>query len=139
MFDIEPADINQVKQTADGDTIIIEDDIQNVANDLNTIDKRLTLRFNPIQGFYAIYFKDEQKEYLVNTFKSLDQRVVTRIREIMQPDYDYVKEIEKQDFQADKDLQCEQDQRAGEAAEKLAFAIRRDLGVKDKAYFVNKD
>jgi hypothetical protein len=138
-MDIQPATQEQVVKANDEDWVVIEKDLSEVVKELKEIDSRLGVRYNGVQKFYALYAKETikgvEQEYLVNTFTSLDKRVVNRVREIISPSYDYVAELEKQDAQAKKEEEHKMHEKMGENAELLAFAIRKDLGVKDKAFF----
>jgi hypothetical protein len=137
-MDIEPANHEQVVKANDEDYVVIEQDLSEVVKELKEIDPRLGVRYNGVQKFYALYAKENIKgkevEYLVSTFKKLDKRVVNRVREILSPSYDYVAELEKQEDQAKKDHEHKLHEQMGENAERLAFAIRKDLGIKDKMF-----
>lgn len=137
-MEIEPANYEQVVKANDEDWVIIEKDIGEVVQELKEIDPRLCVRYNGIQKFYALFAKEiidgQEQEYLVNTFKSLDKRVVNRIREILSPGYDFVAEIEKDEDKKQRDKEHKLHEVMGENAERLAFAIRKDLGIKDRIF-----
>lgn len=133
-IEIEPATHTQVVAAGD-DWVVVNDDIGGIAKELRELDSRLHLRHNLGQNYYAIYAKEKGTEYLVGTYKSLDRRVTRRIREIMHPSYDFVKEGEELEDQREREHNWKMDQIHGENAERLAYALRKDLGLnKDRAF-----
>jgi hypothetical protein len=141
MIEIEPAKVNQIRDMGDGDWLHIEDDVQNVANTLHDIDERLILKCNPIQGVYVIFARERInghiKEYIVTTATSLDQRLIKRIEKITDPDYNFVEDMEKYQEEADKETEYAFDQKMGENAERLAHAIRKELGLTNDRAFIS--
>lgn len=135
MLEIEPVAIEQYKKAGD-DWIIIKEDLGDIAKRLHELDSRLHIRFNPVQEFYAIFARENNKEYLVGTYKSLDARMVTRMEQILSSGYDFKDEVKKQDDAADKAAEQKYDQIMGENAERLAFALRKDLGLNKDTIFV---
>lgn len=140
-IDIEPASWTQVRDIGK-DTVIIEEDILDIVKQLKEISPSLFVRWSAGNGepFYTLYSKEvingKETEYLVKTFKQLDQRIVDRVRYIASPDYNYVKDMDRLDNKQDADFNYKMDQFFGEKAEELAHALRRDLGLdKDRAFF----
>lgn len=124
------------------DTVIIEEDLLDIVKELKQISPSLFVRWSPGNGepFYTLYAKEivngKETEYLVKTFKQLDQRIVDRVRFIMSRDYNYVKELDKLDDKQDSDFNYKMDQIFGENAEKLAFALRKDFGLLNSRAFI---
>lgn len=139
-MEIEPANYEQVVKAGNNkdDWIVIEKDLGEVVSELKEIDPRLCVRWSPHQSFYALFAKEvikgKEQEYLVNTFKSLDRRVVNRVREILSPSYDFVKEIERSEDKKKRDEEHKLHEAMGERAELLAHALRKDLGIKDRIF-----
>lgn len=147
---IEPAHIDQIVRARSGRMIAISADVGGVVDDLKKIDPHLNVRFaesgNP--PFWAVYEEsdDGRTTHLVTTVQAvqtrsgiwsgLDQRVVDRIRQIdKHRGYDYGAELEKANRDRDAQLKQEFREQIGGTAEEAAFAIRKDLGSKNKAFF----
>jgi hypothetical protein len=140
--EIEPAGLMQVTRTERGKLVAITDDVQGVARDLRDFDRGLKLWFNPDQDYYVVYhvtMRDgEVKEDLVLTARELDPRVVQRVKQIAGTEYDFVKEMEQMDAAAERARQHAFSEQLGPRAERLAHAIRKDLGMKPRA-FITRD
>jgi hypothetical protein len=133
-IDIEPASTEQVIKAGD-DWIVIEQDVGEVAKELKEIDPCLHVRNNPVVGIYAVFAKEGNAEHLVFTAKSLDKRMCNRIRQIMSSDYDYSKELQKNLDKHNKEWEYRHSQKIEEKAERLAWTIRKELGLnKDKIF-----
>lgn len=152
---VEPAHIDQVRQAAHGEMVLIDKDVCGVAADLEAIDPGLKVRFAETADppFFAVYHESEDRRttQLVLTVKAqqtphgtwagLDQRVVDRIREIDsqgRSGYDFAKEVEKQNRRAHEEHRARFRERAGEIGEQAAHAVRKDLGSKKRAFIGNK-
>lgn len=141
--EIQPVNAMQVFQTDRGHLVAIDDDVQSVARDLRDIDEGLKVWFDPDQDHFVIFHERTRgdgsvEEHLVTTAKELDQRVVERIRQISASDYDYVAEVERIDLAADRAAEHRFSEAVGPVAEELAFAFRKDLGSKARA-FISRD
>lgn len=132
-LEIQPASLAQVQRSDRGDLIAIDDDVHNVARDLKAIDSGLKLEFDTVEEFFVVswlHMEDGQvKEKLVLTARDLDQRIVERVRRISLPDYDYVRELERIDREADRRADHEHREQVGPYAERLRHALRKDLGL----------
>ncbi len=124
----------QVRRARGGSWVEVDDDVGGVARDLREIDPGLCLRFSEVGEYFAIYHDDGQRESLVLTTKELDARVVERVRRIDSRDYDYARELDKQDALAEKDRAHENREKVGPIAERLAHAIRKDTDHKGKVF-----
>jgi hypothetical protein len=139
-IEVRPASLSMVQSTVEGDKVRVDEDVQNVARDLREIDAGLKLEYDTVQRFYAVKWehlnqRGELVEKLVLTALELDQRIVERVRYINLPDYDFAREIERQEAQAQRDADRERlDTVTGPAGERLRHAIRKDLGFEDRIF-----
>jgi hypothetical protein len=127
VIEIEPGTLSQVKQAQNGRMVLISDDAAGIAADLRAIDRSLRLRCADDQSVYIVYQALEDGEKLVTTSKTLDARIVQRVREIAQPGYDLVGELHKAEAQDRREHEHKVSEQVGDVADKLAFAIRKDL------------
>lgn len=134
-MEIQPASLAQVRKGRDGRNILITDDVSSVARDLHEIDPKLRVRFSEGGGHYAVYFQyPDGREELVLTAQKLDQRIVKRFREIADESYDFGAEVERIDRQAERDQDARFSEQVAERGERLAHALRQDLGVKRRIH-----
>lgn len=136
-FDIKPVNYEQVIQAGD-DYYIIDAATSQIVKEINEVDSRLHVKYNTTHNFFVLFAKEEERgqliEYLVKTFTELDPRIVHRVKEISDPSYDFIKEEEELEKQADKDKLHAVQEDIGERAERLAHALRKDLGIKNRAF-----
>lgn len=150
---IEPANVNQIQQAANGKFVEISADVGGVVDGLKRIDRGLGVRFaefgNP--PYWHVYHEDHEgcphnrtgpgeTTYLVTSAKAhqnglgvwegLDQRLVDRIMKIGHSSYDYAKELEQMDREARKRKQDAAKAKVERVGEEAAHALRKDLGVK---------
>lgn len=125
------ASLLQVKRGRNGRLVQIERDVLDVVQRIKEISPRLSVDYNDGGGYFrVIEHCDDDRERLVTTCTELDNRVVERIREISNPGYDFVAEVERLDNEAEKRKQHEFAEEVGEKGERLAHALRKDLEVK---------
>ena len=119
----------------------VEDDVQNVVNDLARINHHFRVRWSEAGQYFVVYWKPDHEEegsgYLVTTAQELDGRLVRLVeqihyRVINDPDYDLGAEIEANHDAADAERDRQFTEQAGEMYERLAHALRQDLGVKNQ-------
>jgi hypothetical protein len=134
--EIEPATLAQVRAGRDGRSVLIEEDVFDVARQLKAIDHSLRLRWSESGEHFVVYqlLESEDVEKLVLTAKELSPGIVERVRQITHPSYDYVGEIDRMDKQAEKDKDDRFKEQTGEVGERLAHAVRKDLGATNKAF-----
>jgi hypothetical protein len=138
-MDIRPANLAQLHRAKDGRMVMIDDDVLNIARDLNQIDENLKLRYSEEGEYFVVYqILPTGDQQLVLTSQDLNPQIVERIRQIGHSSYDYAKELEKQDAQAERDRLHANRERDGEVSERLAHAVRRDLGDQSRVYFKGK-
>lgn len=129
MIDIEPASLDQIQRGRGGRLVIIDHDVNNVAKDIKNLNPDFFLRFNE-QGEYFVVLQDMGPGYrphVVTTSQTCDQRLVSKIRQIMSPSYDYGAEIDKHHDEVDRKHEAAFKEHVGEVSEKLAWAIREDI------------
>jgi len=64
----------------------------------------------------------------LGTWEGLTHEVVKRLELVGSRHYDFAKEVERQNRQADRDMMRTREERFSEHGEELAHAIRKDLG-----------
>jgi hypothetical protein len=147
-MDVEPAHIDQLRQAQDGRMVLISADAGGVAEDLRRIDPCLKVRFaeaaRPPCWIVRYESVDGRETYLVDSFRAyqnrsgvwegLDQRIVRRMRKIAHDDYDFAGELQKHNAKVTADRRAAFREKVGEAAGPLAHALRRDLGIKNRAF-----
>lgn len=129
MIDITPASLDQITRGRGGRMVIIEHDVSNVARDIKAIHPDLFLRYNE-QGEYFAVLQDMgplHRPHVVTTSQTCDQRLVTKVRKITSPDYDYGAEIDKHHDKVDREHEATFKEHVGEVSERLAWAIREDI------------
>jgi hypothetical protein len=129
-IDIPAGTVAQVRRALGGRMVLIEDDVQNVARDLQAISDDLHLHFDAAQDLWVVMQDRDGTETLVTTTRELDQRLVHRVRQVCSPSYDLAGELERVEAQADRQEAQKRSERAGEVGERLAHAFRTDLGEK---------
>lgn len=140
-MEIKPASLLQVQNAQDGRMIVIDDDVLGVARQLKEVDESLCLRYAEAGGYFVVYQESEDgtEQHLVLTSQELNPQVVERVRQISSPGYDYVAELDKQDAAAERARDHAFREKTGDVAERLAFAVRKDLGqVSDRAFVTKK-
>lgn len=122
----------------------ISRDVQGVADALHRIDHRLRLRFSEPGQYFVVYLKPDEWEegdgYSVTTALDLDHRLVERVEKVYyeckQPGYSLADNLEKQEVAKKKQLDHEFTESHGDMYEKLAFAMRKELGHDQQRAFI---
>ena len=147
-MDVRPARIEQVRETDDGDYVIISADASSAVADLQALDKDLHVRFSnqTKDPYFAVYKETVTPEgvthELVTTvqayqnsfgvWEGLDQRLVAKMRWMDgqgTSGYNFADELEKSRKRREREQQAAFEERVGEVAEKAAHALRKDLGL----------
>jgi hypothetical protein len=131
---ILPASINDWQASSPVTRVPVHDDAQNVVRDLKAIDAGLCVEYDTAGEFFVVFFRNGPEEQLVLTARQLDQRIVRQVREIDQPDYDFAAEVDKHDAAVDRQNRHEFAEEMGEKSDKLAWAIRKDLGSTNRIF-----
>lgn len=144
--EIEPATIEQIRRGRDGKLHLITEDAGGIAQRLKEIDPRLHLRYSEAGQYYVVYAREEHEPegtgYMVATYQELDGRILKDIERIKwlneQPTYSFADELEKKNKEAEAKRDAAFSEQIAMNAEELAFAMRKDLGMKTKIA-VSKD
>lgn len=145
--ELEPIAIQQIHRGAKGQMVEIEDDVLDVVKQLKQIDPTLYVRWSEKGEYFVVYCRlpDEPPGTgnVVLMTPELDQRVVTRIQraawEQKQDGYSLADAMDELDAKADAEKQAEFSERIAEHAERLAFAIRKDMAFDKHRMVVAKD
>ena len=133
--------------TDEMELVPVESDVFHVVDRLKRIDPGLKLSFHKAKEVFVLRWEGlNDKGELVNDFvgayTELDPRLVHLIERLAAREnrnrYDLNAELEKLEAEKDREFQHEQDERLGPAAEQLAHALRKDLGVKNRAFMSGK-
>jgi hypothetical protein len=129
--DLEPISLAQYKRAKDGKMILVDSDVGNIVQQIKAVNKDLCVRHSDLGKFFVVFYRNplNGKERLVTTAKDLDGRLLNRIKKLNSGEYNYLAELAKLDAQADAAKEERLKEQMGEAAERLAHAIRKDLGV----------
>lgn len=138
------ANLTMLSQARDGNWVQVEDDVQNVVNDLHKIDPHLRVRYSEAGEYFVVYWKPENEPEgngeLVTTAVELDQRVVKLVQEgywkAQQPGYSFADELDRIDKENEAKKDREFTEKHGEIYERLAHAIRDDLGLNQNKIYV---
>lgn len=142
---IDPSTIPTVRKVG-GNWVEITDDVQNVARDLHAIDPRFRLRADfDDHGRVAFIVElhtpmrdGSMEEHFVGAYRELDQRIVKDAHQYTRPDYDLAAELEKVDRRRDREHDSRMREKDARTAEHLGYALRKDLGLKDRAFIARK-
>lgn len=130
---IQPATIDQVLQTREGEWIVVHADTGSVALQIREIARdrgiHLELHRSDYNGVYKVVQFLGDEEQLVTTAVDADQRLVDKVREVTSPHYDLGMEVDKLEAAKDRDFEHQQSDKVGDAAERLAHALRTDLHI----------
>lgn len=143
-MDIQPATLTQVQRGRLGRTLFIDDDVGGIAQQLLEIDSSLRLAFSEAGGHFVVKRRTERpdgsySEQLVTTAQQLDHRLLDRVRLVCSDHYDTAADMDRVDAQAERDRDHRFHEQVGPIAERLAHAIRKDLGVKTRAFIGSPD
>ena len=146
---LSPARLDQILETRNRH-VVVDADTCSVVDDLRRIDKTLGVRFvDGPQPFFAVYQEIEHpdgkiEQHLVTTvqahlnsfgtYSGLDNRIVERVRKITHESYDFMAKADEKKRKFEADQKNEREQLYGEYGEQAAHAIRKDLGVKTRAF-----
>lgn len=154
---VQPAKLDQVIQAYDGGWVIVDADVGGIAKQLKDWDPCLRLRVpreTKTGQLYVVYrlhrngqpCRDddpERTEEFVTSAEECDQRLVDKVM-MIDPEgrggYDFVKEVERNQQRAEQDRSKRVREKLEEHGDKLAWAIRKDLGARyqGRAFITNK-
>jgi hypothetical protein len=139
-FEIEPSSLQAARRSLRHGMVMVGDDVQGVARDLREIDPSLRLMYDESVPHWvvmqSIHNPDgSTSEHLVTTMKGdLDKRIVHRVRQVADPSYDLIGEIEKREAQSDRDNDHRHTEQVGPVAERLLHAMQKDTGQRTRAF-----
>lgn len=135
-MEIPHATLAQVQEGRDGKRVLIEEDTLDVARRLRELDPNLVVEWNEAGFFTISEMLEDGTQQLVTTTTDLNGAVPEYVAKLAKTDY--AAEIERHDAAVDKEKDQRFEQQIGEHGERLAHALRKDLGYRGKA-FVAKD
>lgn len=152
-MEIRPASLAQITKARNGKYVEVGDDVQGVANALHEIDPHIRLRYSEAGEYFVVYWSEnphmaeedggENTTYLIFTAQDLDHRIVHRMAEVYwkcnKPGYSFADELDKQEAEAKKQKDHEFTERNGENYERLAHALRKELGYDQHRIYVPTD
>lgn len=141
-----PAGMAQLAKARSGKLIEVSDDVAGVARGLSEIDHHIRLRYSEAGEYYVVYWKPDEWEqgqgYLIFTAQDLDHRIVHKMREVywrcQRENYSLADELERQEDQQTKEADHRFAEDHGEIFQKLAFAMRKDLGYDKSSAFIKE-
>ena len=132
-----------VQESDAGELVEVGDDVLGIAQDIREIDPSLKLRYSERQDFWAVYQEECHpltgevlKKQIVTTSKVLTPELVERVRQVTNPSYDFIGEVEKLEKQRKADARPALRESIGEKAEKLAWAMRKDTHRDQRRIFI---
>jgi hypothetical protein len=141
-MEVEPATVEQVRIAYEtGDWVAISSESSMTVAEIQRIDPTLRVRFSPRAGMFAVYHEGTPVPPILTcrahqnssgTWEGLDDRVVRRLRYIDREGtggYDYAKALERETLKRAERASQEFAERTGDAGERMAFAIRKELGL----------
>lgn len=152
-MEIRPATLAQVTKARNGKYVEISNDVQGIANALNEIDPHIRLRYSEAGGYFVVYWSEnpnvaeeddgDNTTYLIFTAQDLDHRIVHRMAEVYwkcrRPGYSFADELEKEQERQKKEKDHAWSEAMGENFERLAHAMRKELGYdKGRIYVPDK-
>lgn len=128
-----PATVEQLRQARDGRLVHVGGEVERA---LQEHDPNLRIRWSDTGQYYVVYYTNPETgdDELVTTALDYDMRIVARVIAIDSERYDLVSEIDRLDRQYERDVDHRFREQVGERGERLHHAIRKDLGVTDRAF-----
>lgn len=136
-MEIQRANLSQVRAGRGGrlEEIRVGDDVLDIARQLQEVSPALRLRFNERGGYFVVYeIAKDGSEKLVTTCQELDQRLVEHVRRIGSAGWRVGAEMDRAEEDRKRREDHEWRERVGPLAERLAFAVRKDLEAKNKIF-----
>lgn len=129
-MELEPASLDQIKRGKDGKMIVIENDVGGIVSQIKAINDSLHVRWSDAGEYFVVYHEyPSGKQELLTTALELDGRLVKRIEKVTSGSYDYLAEIDKLEAAREAETDAKLKEQIGEFGERLAHALRKDLGV----------
>lgn len=144
LLEIEPprASLGELRLTNRLEMVRVQEDVLGVAESLRRIDPGLKLLYDKAQEVYVLYWiglradtpggPASMHEDLVGAYKELDQRIIRLVERIDAQGrgrHDLQTELERLERQRDAEAERRHAETIGPIAERLRFALRKDLGT----------
>jgi gas vesicle protein len=129
-MEIKPATIDQIIKGRNGKRVVITNDVGDVARQIKEISSDLELHYNETADYFVVIQKHENGEHLVTTAQDLDGRIVERVKQITNPQYNFDIEAAKVEKEAKENMEKQRKEHIGEIGERLAHGFRKDLNIK---------
>jgi len=138
-MELSPVPFATVQRSLSGRLVNIDPELNHILAKLVAIDPRFRARFNEREGTFVLYLCDEHEETLVGIYSEWDERVVRRALEFTHPGYNFAEEADRREREDQRRHDADMHEKAGEVGERLRWAMRKDLGLTDRAFIPDKD
>lgn len=129
------ASLAQVRRGINGRMVEVDADVFDLAKRLREIHPALGLDWNETGGYFRVYqHLPDGRKATVTTSTELSPQVIDRVRYLCSSDYDFAGEMDRQDRLAKQAADHRLHEQVGEIGERLAHAIRKDLGTQNRIY-----
>lgn len=130
--EITPVSFDRVMKLRNGRRAVITGDVGGIVAQLVEIDERINVWYQPEVGVYVLELHTPLpdgsiEESMIGAYEELDGRLVERVRQVCSPDYNIGAEIEASEARAAKANDEAHHEKAGDLAERLQHALRKDL------------
>jgi len=129
-MEIKPATIDQIIKGRNGKRVVITNDVGDVARQIKEVSPDLELHYNETAQYFVVVQKHENGEHLVTTAQELDGRIVERVKQITNPQYNFDIEAAKIEKAEKEAMEKRRKEHIGEVGERLAHGFRKDLNIK---------
>jgi hypothetical protein len=130
---LAPASLDQLRQSQTGRWVHVEADVGSVAQQIEEIARDrgivLELHLSEKTGIFVVKQILGDNEQLVTTAQECDQRLVDSVRKATSPQYDLAAELDQIEREKDAAFNARHDDQIGDAGERLAHALLKDLNV----------
>lgn len=147
VIDLEPpratVQAGRLALTDKMELVPVENDVYHVVDRLRRIDPNLHLSYHKTEKVFVLEWRGlsdqgEMVEDFVGAYTELDPRIVHLIEKLAAREnrnrYVLSRELEALEAQKEREALHAHEERMGPAAEQLAHALRKDLGVNSRAY-----
>ena len=129
------ASLTQVRAGKGGRLVEVDADVFDVAKRLHQIDRSLGVDWNDTAGYFRItQLLQDGRKHVVMTTLELTPDVIQRVAATMHPDYDLAGELARIDARTNAERDRQFSEKTGEIGERLHQALRKDLGMKPRAF-----
>jgi rubrerythrin len=130
---LAPASLDQLRQSQTGSWALVEADVGSVAQQIQEIasDRGVVLELHVSEktGIFVVKQIIGDEEQLVTTAQECDQRLVDSVRKATSPQYDLAAELDQVEREKDAAFESKRSDKLGDAGERLAHALLKDLNV----------